>query len=257
MNWKTFMKTIKFLFISFFLLLFAAGLNLAQTETKMKRQIEKKILTTHTVKINLNYLLYLPGNYDSNDKWPLMIFLHGSGERGNNLELVKRNGPPKLIEEGKDFPFVIISPQCPDGVRWKTEPLIALLDEAIKEYKIDTNRIYITGLSMGGYGTWKLANAIANRLAAIVPVCGWGDSFTICEIGDLPVWAFHGEKDPVVPIKKTQDMVDALKSCKGNVRFTVYPDAGHDSWTETYNNPEVYMWMLEHTKDRKRNLKED
>lgn len=250
------MKTIKFLFAGLSLLLYAAGFNTAQTETKMKRQIEKRIQTTYSTKINLNYLLYLPKDYDSKDKLPLMIFLHGSGERGNDLELVKRNGPPKLVEEGKDFPFVIISPQCPNGVRWKTEPLIALIDEVVKSYKIDTNRIYITGLSMGGYGTWKLANEIPNRLAAIVPVCGWGDPFTICEIGDLPVWAFHGEKDPVVPIKKTQDMVDALKLCKGNVQLTVYQDAGHDSWTETYNNPEVYKWLLEHSRDQRKDLKE-
>ncbi|MCL4551928.1 MAG: phospholipase, partial [Bacteroidetes bacterium] len=142
------MKTIKFLFAGISLLLFVNGFNTAQTEIKMKRQIEKNIQTTYTAKINLNYLLYLPKDYDSKDKWPLMIFLHGSGERGNDLELVKRNGPPKLVEEGKDFPFVIISPQCPNGTRWKTEPLIALLDEAVKDYKIDTNRIYITGLSM-------------------------------------------------------------------------------------------------------------
>ena len=251
------MKTIKFLFAGIFLLLFVNGFNTAQTETKMKRQIEKNIQTTYTAKINLNYLLYLPKDYDSKDKWPLMIFLHGSGERGSNLELVKRNGPPKLVEEGKDFPFVIISPQCPNGTRWKTEPLLALLDEAVKDYKIDTNRIYITGLSMGGNGTWKLANEISNRLAAIIPVCGWGDPFTICEIGDLPVWVFHGEKDPIVPIKKAQDMVDALKFCKGNVQFTVYPDAGHDSWTETYNNPEVYKWLLEHTRDQRKDLKEN
>lgn len=143
------MKRINFFPIVLSLLLFVSGFNNAQTETTMKRQIEKRIQATYTAEINLNYLLYLPKDYDSKDKWPLMIFLHGAGERGSNLELVKKNGPPKLVEEGKEFPFVIISPQCPNGIRWKTQPLIALLDEAIKDYKIDTNRIYITGLRLG------------------------------------------------------------------------------------------------------------
>lgn len=219
-------------------------------ENPVKRQIEKKLSTTIEKKISVNYLLYLPKDYEYKEKFPLLLFLHGAGERGNNLELVKKHGPPKLIEQGKELPFVVVSPQCPKGIRWKTETLIALLDDVIKNYNIDTNRIYVTGLSMGGYGTWKLANEISDRLAAIIPICGWGDPFTICEIGNLPVWVFHGAKDNTVPLRKSQEMVDALKECKKNVKFTIYQEADHDSWTETYNNTEVYEWLLSHSKDK-------
>lgn len=229
--------------------------NVIVKENRMKRQEEKSLKTEFEQQININYLLYLPKNYNGKEKFPLLMFLHGSGERGNNLELVKKHGPPKLIDQGKDFPFIIVSPQCPAGIRWKTNSLIALLDEIIKNYNVDTNKIYITGLSMGGYGTWKLANEIPERLAAIIPVCGWGDPWTICEIGDLPVWAFHGAKDNVVPPQKSQDLIDALKACKGNAKLTLYPEANHDSWSATYDNPEVYEWLLKQSKDQRKNLK--
>ncbi|MFA7227944.1 MAG: prolyl oligopeptidase family serine peptidase [Melioribacteraceae bacterium] len=224
------------------------------TRNAAVRLEEKKMASKFEQDVSIKYLLYLPVSYKNGDKFPLMIFLHGSGERGDNLELVKKHGPPRLIEEGKDFPFIIVSPQCPQGIRWKTNTLIALLDEIIGNYNVDEDRIYITGLSMGGYGTWKLANEIPERLAAVIPICGWGDSWTICEIGDLPVWAFHGEKDNVVPSQKTSDLINALKRCGGNARVTLYPEAGHDSWTETYNNPEIYEWLLKQTKSGRKKL---
>lgn len=223
-------------------------------ETNRNRQEEKNLTTNYEQTVSIDYLLYLPKNYNSKDKFPLMMFLHGSGERGNNLELVKKHGPPKLIDQGKDFPFIIVSPQCPNGIRWKTNTLIALLDDIIRNYNVDENRIYITGLSMGGYGTWKLANEIPERLAAIIPICGWGDSWTICEIGDLPVWAFHGAKDNVVNPQKSKELVDAIIACKGNAKLTIYPEAYHDSWTQTYDNPEIYEWLLKQTKDQRKKL---
>ncbi|PKL82427.1 MAG: phospholipase [Ignavibacteriae bacterium HGW-Ignavibacteriae-3] len=223
-------------------------------ESSASGQEYKSLTAKFEQQVSINYLLYLPKNYSDKDKFPLMMFLHGSGERGNNLELVKKHGPPKLIDQGKDFPFIIISPQCPSGIRWKTNSLIALLDEIIKNYNVDENRIYITGLSMGGNGTWKLANEIPKRIAAVMPVCGWGDPWTICEIGDLPVWAFHGAKDNVVPVQRSKELVDALKSCNGNARLTIYPDAYHDSWTQTYDNQEVYDWLLKQTKDQRKKL---
>lgn len=237
-------------------LAFAYGCSseLVVKESEMKKQLEKKMTTNFEQKVSLNYLLALPKDYDEKEKWPLLMFLHGSGERGDNLELLKKHGPPRLIEEGKEFPFIVVSPQCPSGIRWKTNALVALIDEVIKNYNVDENRIYVTGLSMGGYGTWKLANEIPERLAAVVPICGWGDSWTICEIGDLPVWAFHGAKDNVVAPQKSQELVDALKRCNGNVQFTLYPEANHDSWTETYNNPKVYEWLLEQSLDKRKKL---
>jgi len=177
----------------------------------------------------------------------LLLFLHGAGERGDNLELVKVHGPAKLVEKGKDFPFVVVSPQCPKDKRWETNDLIALLDDIILKYKIDENRIYVTGLSMGGNGTWKLAAEIPNRIAAIIPICGWGDPFAAMMMGKLPVWAFHGAKDVVVPVSSSEVMVETMKRNGGEVKFTVYPEANHDAWTETYNNPEIYEWLLKHS----------
>jgi len=202
--------------------------------------------------VNANYLLYLPNEYpESKREWPLILFLHGAGERGNDLEKVKIHGPPKLIEnEGKKFPFVIVSPQCPDDDYWNSKHQIdtmnSLLDEIVSRYRIDKNRIYVTGLSMGGHGTWSLAIEYPDRFAAIAPICGRGDFEKIARINHLPIWVFHGAKDKVVSLKSSEDMVDALKKAGGNVKFTVYPDAHHDSWTETYSNPELYEWFLRH-----------
>ncbi len=197
-----------------------------------------------TVKVHLRYLLYLPNDYDKKGNWPLMLFLHGAGERGDNLELVKKHGPPKLIEEGKAFPFVVVSPQCPEDRWWEPVSLSALLDEIVGKYKIDKDRIYVTGLSMGGFGTWSLATYAPRRFAAIVPICGGGEPITAQMLASVPAWVFHGGKDPVVPLARSQGMVDAMKRAGGNVKFTVYPDAGHDSWSETYANPKLYDWLL-------------
>jgi len=199
--------------------------------------------------VEINYLLYLPKDYNSaQEKFPLMLFLHGSGERGHDLNLVKTHGPPKLIAQGKDFPFIVVSPQCPENVWWSAEDLSALIDEIVQNYNVDEKRIYVTGLSMGGYGTWALAEKYPDKFAAIAPVCGGGNPLTICKIGKLPVWVFHGAKDPVVPVKEAQQMVDALKKCGNDVKLTIYPEAGHDAWTETYNNPELYDWLLKQSR---------
>lgn len=209
--------------------------------------IEMKFNGTYKKKVNLNYLLYLPKDYDAKSDWPLLLFLHGAGERGTDLNLVKKHGPPKLIEEGKEFPFVVVSPQCPENSRWDIDALIGLLDSITEELNIDRSRIYVTGLSMGGNGTWRLASEIPHRLAAIIPICGWGDPFAACLMGKLPVWTFHGAKDNVVPISYTDALVNQLKLCGGVVEYTVYPEAGHDSWTATYNNPAIYEWLLKHS----------
>ncbi len=205
--------------------------------------------TTHTleraVKVRLEYLLYLPKEYDKKAAWPLMLFLHGAGERGDNLDLVKKHGPPKLVEEGKSFPFVLISPQCPADRWWNPVALTALLDEIVEKYKIDKSRIYVTGLSMGGFGTWSLQAHTPKRFAAIVPICGGGEAIAARHLPHVPTWVFHGAKDPVVPLARSEAMVDALKQAGGNVKFTVYPNAGHDAWTETYANPKLYDWLLE------------
>jgi len=236
--------------LAFFVMLFLAGCTsskqilegeVGQHAKKLSKEVKKLV--------EINYLLYLPKNYNtSSEKFPLMLFLHGSGERGHDLNLVKMHGPPKLIDQGKDFPFIVVSPQCPENVWWSTDDLSALLDEVVQNYNVDEKRIYVTGLSMGGYGTWALAEKYPERFAAIAPVCGGGNPLTICKIGKLPVWVFHGAKDPVVPVKEGQQMVDALKNCGNDAKLTIYPEVGHDAWTETYNNQELYDWFLKQTK---------
>lgn len=211
--------------------------------------------------VRTDYLLYLPEGYGATqEEWPLILFLHGSGERGSDLNKVALHGPPKLIaKEMKTFPFVIVSPQCPAGDRWRSDAQVdtlnALLDSIVSQYRIDTDRIYITGLSMGGFGTWNLAGAYPDRFAAIAPVCGGGDAEHAASIAHLPIWVFHGEKDQMVPIKESEEMVDALKKSGCRVKFTAYPDAGHDSWTATYQNPELYTWFLKHTRSENEQYK--
>jgi predicted peptidase len=197
------------------------------------------------VHVAMDYLLFLPEGYEKKDAWPLMLFLHGAGERGDDLNLVKKHGPPKIVETKKDFPFVLVSPQCKRNRWWEPFSLTALLDEICAKYKIDQDRIYVTGLSMGGFGTWSLAAHTPDRFAAIVPICGGGDPIWAMRYGQLPIWVFHGGKDPVVPLARSQEMVDAIKKRGGNVKLTVYPDAGHDCWTAAYEDPELYEWLLQ------------
>jgi len=199
---------------------------------------------------DIRYLFYLPQDYYQNrdQDYPLMLFLHGAGERGNTLDLVKKHGPPKLAAAGENFPFIIVSPQCREKTSWKARPLKKLLDQITRRYRVDRTRIYLTGLSMGGFGTWALAAAYPEYFAAMAPICGSGDPETAPRLTGIPVWAFHGAKDSVVPLENQQGMVDALKAAGGQVRFTIYPEAGHDSWTETYENPDLYTWFLSHRK---------
>jgi predicted peptidase len=201
-----------------------------------------------TAHVKLNYLLYLPKDYEQQESWPLLLFLHGAGERGDDIDLVKKHGPPKLIAAGKDFPFIVVSPQCPRGRWWETFELAALLDEIEENYKVDKDRVYVTGLSMGGFGTWALAAYQPERFAAMAPICGGGDPIRARFAAAVPAWVFHGAKDPVVPLERSETMVEALKKARGSVevKFTIYPEAGHDAWTETYDNPEFYQWLLEH-----------
>lgn len=199
------------------------------------------------------YVLNLPPGYakDQTKKWPLMIFLHGSGERGDDLEKVKVNGPPKLAAQGRALPFIVVSPQCPEREWWEPEEVNDLIDSVQAKYRVDADRIYLTGLSMGGFGTWETAIEYPDRFAAIAPVCGYGDPQEAAHITHLPVWAFQGAKDPVVSPIEHQKMVDALKASGGNVRFTMYPEAGHDCWTQTYDNEALYTWLLAHRRGSK------
>ncbi len=193
----------------------------------------------------LDYLLFLPEGYENSSKeWPLMLFLHGAGESGSDLSKVKTHGPPKIVENKRDFPFILVSPQCPSR-GWNADTLNALLDDVMRKYRVDKDRVYLTGLSMGGYGTWTLAAAHPERFAAIAPICGGGNPADAPKLAKLPIWVFHGAKDPTVPLQRSKEMVEAIEAAGGKVKFTVYPEAGHDSWTQTYDNPDFYKWLLE------------
>jgi predicted peptidase len=220
-------------------------LNCIQAAEGDKESPQRKSRLEIQVRVRLDYLLYLPQEYEAKESWPLLLFLHGAGERGDDLELVKKHGPPKLIEAGKEFPFIVVSPQCPKDHWWEPIELVALLNEMKSKYKVDPDRIYVTGLSMGGFGTWRLAAYIPDRLAAIAPICGGGERYWARRFAHLPIWVFHGAKDKGVPVERSEEMVDALKERGGHPRFTIYPEAGHDSWTETYENPKLYEWLLE------------
>jgi predicted peptidase len=209
---------------------------------------------TIRVSVKTRYLLSLPDGYHrSRTRWPLMLFLHGAGECGSNLDAVAVHGPPKLVATGKqNFPFVLVSPQCPCGEWWNNklqiEALGKLLDDIIARYRIDRKRIYVTGLSMGGFGTWSLAARFPRRFAAIAPICGGGNPAEAAKIAHVPAWVFHGAKDELVPMKLSQDMVKALRKAGGKPKFTVYPKAGHDSWSATYDNPALYAWLLKQSR---------
>ena len=203
---------------------------------------------------SIDYLLSLPKGYDqSKERWPLLLFLHGAGERGNDIRNVAKHGPPKLAaQENDSLPFIIASPQCPSGSWWsdktQLDRLGKLLDHLEANTRVDPDRVYVTGLSMGGYGTWHLAAAMPDRFAAIAPICGGGNPQDAKKLAGLPIWAFHGAKDRVVPLSKSTEMVEAIKNKGGNVKLTVYQEAGHDAWTDSYANPNLYRWLLSHAK---------
>lgn len=200
--------------------------------------------------VELDYLLYEPPtNALRADGAPLLLFLHGMGERGSDLALVKRNGPPREIEAGRELPFWVVAPQCPDQKYWEADSLLALLDRVCAEQAVDTSRVYLTGLSMGGFGTWALGGLAPQRFAAIAPVCAPFVWLNSTDFVDIPVWCFHGALDTVVPVGDSVEMVSRLRNAGATVRFTVYPDAEHDCWTETYRGTELYDWFLDHRRE--------
>lgn len=231
----------------------------AQTPAASAVQQDKTL--DKQVTVRLNYLLYLPEGYeqDKDKKWPLILFLHGAGERGDDLEKVKIHGPPKLVEQKNrpfEFPFILVSPQCPADSWWEPFSLNVLLDEIQANYRIDVDRVYLTGLSMGGFGTWDLAMRYPERFAAIAPICGGGNPLMAFRMRNLPVWVFHGDADPVVSVALSDTMVEALTRVKADVKYTRYEGVRHDAWTETYANPELYKWFLSHRRGEEKAVKE-
>ena len=196
----------------------------------------------------LGYWLFLPKDYTAGTgkTYPLLLFLHGLGESGNDIDKVKTHGPPKLLDNpthANDWQFITVSPQCPEKVHWSPFQLGLLLDELEKHYAIDKNRIYVTGMSLGGSGTWGLLYQFPERFAAGAPLCGGFDPAAAERFVDIPLWVFHGGKD--ISVSMSTNMVTAIQTAGGKrVQLTVYPDLGHDVWTITYDKPELYQWLL-------------
>jgi predicted peptidase len=218
----------------------------------------------HWPALSARYLVFLPAEYASrytpseyalgDVTWPLILFLHGAGERGEDLEIVKQQGLAERLAEGEDLPFIVVAPQCLPEQNWQPESLGRLLDLVERSYRVDRDRIYVTGMSMGGRGTWSTAMAFPNRFAAIAPICGRGEPDAAKGIAHLPVWAFHGALDPLVPLNRSREMVEALRSCGGDAKLTVYEDADHDSWTRAYAEPDLYTWMLSKRRGSQQNV---
>jgi predicted peptidase len=191
------------------------------------------------------FWVWLPREYTQRSaRWPLVVFLHGSGERGTDLEKVKVHGPPKQVAQGAAYPFILISPQLEAGARWEPERLHKLLVALQARLHADPRRCVGTGLSMGGFGMWQWATAYPRDLAAIAPVCGFGDPAKVAAMRSVPVRAYHGDQDPVVPLAPHAACVEALRAAGGTATLTVYPGVGHDSWTPAYNDPELIPWLL-------------
>lgn len=212
--------------------------------------------TTITKFLDLKYLLYVPPTYEATAaKFPLILYLHGRGERGTDLELVKKHGLAKRLEQGAHFPFVIMAPQCPPDSDWSLhlEELTGLLDEILATYRIDAQRLYLTGLSMGGRATWALALKNPHRFAALAPICARRPDVLrgiekVAALKHLPAWLFHGALDEVVPLEESEVMAKALREYGAEIKLTIYPEAKHDSWTQAYNTPELYEWFLTHVR---------
>ena len=197
---------------------------------------------------SLSYYLYYPKDYKSekNKKFPLLLFLHGGGESGDSLSTLKTNGPPKLIVQGKQFPFLILAPQNPYKKKWwNTRAVAQLLDTIVENNRVDNNRVYLTGLSRGGSAAWEMAVQYPDKFAAMAVVCGMTPLPYANWINkDLPIWVFHGDQDKSIPISESVNMVDKLKAMGYDVKFTIYEGVGHNSWLQAYSNEELYEWFM-------------
>ncbi|WP_445381901.1 carboxylesterase family protein [Robiginitalea sp. IMCC43444] len=205
-----------------------------------------------TVDETLRYYLYYPPGYDANadSKYPLMLFLHGGGESGADLAAIKKNGPPRMMAEGRDFPFIVLAPQNPHEKQWwNIRAVMQLLETVVSVNHVDRDRLYLTGLSRGGSACWDIAVQFPDTFAAMAVVCGmtplpyasWIDK-------DMPIWVFHGTEDAVIPFSESQQMVAKLKEMGYPVKFTVYQGEGHSVWEQAYLMDLLYDWMGQQTK---------
>jgi poly(3-hydroxybutyrate) depolymerase len=196
------------------------------------------------------YLAYLPSNYNTNDTkaWPLIIYLHGSSCKGSNLEKLKKYGPPFYLERGMQVDAIVISPQCPSNKNWTVGSWFeSFYDELKEKYHIDPSRVYLTGMSLGGFGTWDLASRYPEYFAAIMPLCGGGNTSMVETLKDIPAWVFHGEVDKKVKLQRSQEMVKAMKEAGSDPKFSILKGQGHGI-QKVYSDQTIYEWLLSHQK---------
>jgi predicted peptidase len=257
------------------LLMLMAIILLSFSVSARSRNAETGFLN-RTVKVGAEiytYQVYVPANWTKAKKWPMILFLHGAGERGNDGLIQTEVGIGTLIRRHPDrIPAVVVMPQCATN-RWWLQPemqaqALKALEQSMKEFNGDQTRTYLTGLSMGGNGTWAIASANPGKFAAIAPICAPARISTkygvkanpedmseeryktyAAKIGKTPVWIFHGDADPVVPVTESRLMVEALKAAGGDVRYNEYPGVGHDSWNKAYAEPELFTWLFSHQLD--------
>ncbi|MEY8020052.1 PHB depolymerase family esterase [Muriicola sp. SD30] len=205
------------------------------------------------IRENLQYYLYFPKTYEADEGklFPMLLFLHGGGESGDSLAVLKKNGPPKMLAEGKQFPFMVLAPQNPHKKQWwNVRAVMKLLDTVMTQYRIDPKRIYLSGLSRGGSAAWEMAVQYPDRFAALAVVCGMAPVPYASWINkDLPIWVFHGTEDRSIPFSESEAMVAALKQMGYDVTFTVYEGVGHDSWIQAYQTEALYDWMMKQKLD--------
>jgi predicted peptidase len=195
----------------------------------------------------LRYLLYTPIEYEEGTgRWPLILFLHGDGERGNDPRLVKQEGLARFLEGRLRFPFVVVSPQLPRRASWETGRLLDLLDEVVSKVRVDEERVSVTGLSSGALAAWEMALRAPGRIAAIAPIATPRVLPDLCRMKDVAVWAFHGARDGRVPARRSRKAVESFLACGGEARLTIYASDGHDAWTRAYSEPELYEWLAAH-----------
>jgi predicted peptidase len=232
-------------------LLLCTSLILFSSCSAQKQLIEGEEETL--IRENLQYYLYFPETYEEDESklFPLLLFLHGGGESGDSLGVLKKNGPPKMLAEGKQFPFMVLAPQNPHKKQWwNVRAVMQLLDTVMTQYRVDPKRIYLSGLSRGGSAAWEMAVQYPDRFAALAVVCGMAPVPYASWINkDLPIWVFHGTEDRSIPFSESEAMVSALKQMGYDVTFTVYEGVGHDSWVQAYQTEALYDWMMKQKLD--------
>lgn len=195
----------------------------------------------------MKYIVRFPKEYTAGKKYPVIIFLHGAGSRGDDITPLANNPFFSITKGHNDFPFVCVAPQCSQNTWFDMfEQLKNFAEFVISSEFCDESRVYLMGASMGGYATWQLAMSMPERFAAIVPICGGGMYWNAGRLADVPVWAFHGAKDPEVLLRESEIMVKCVNNSGGKANLTVYPENEHDAWSDTYSNPEVFKWLLSH-----------